>query len=202
MIYQPDKNFTLLHRTDPPACLAESLQVQQLNVHTDTKTSDNVTVAVTTTVLYRVGHETKEQFRDAVYKLQSPHQQMSAYVDDEVRSELPRLTLDQAYENKDDMASNVHRTLQAAMDQYGIYIQKILIVDLQPDGKVLQAMNEINTQKRNRAAAQEKAEGEKIMRVKEAEADMEVGRSSLFSNTFCMKNPVFPNALRKSVAAQ
>jgi len=83
------------------------------------------------------------------------------------------MELDQAYENKDSMAESLSVALSAAMNKYGILIRKCLITDLQPDQKVMNAMNEINTSKRQRAAAQHKAEGDKILIVKNAEADME-----------------------------
>lgn len=147
-----------------------SVRVQQLGVHTQTKTGDNVIVDITSVVLYQID---EAHVSDAYFKLQNRAQQMSAYVDDEVRSELPTMTLDEAYENKDKLAIAVAGSLQEGMRQYGVIIKKVLITDLQPDRKVMEAMNSINTQKRQRAAAQERAEGEKIMRVKEAEADME-----------------------------
>lgn len=145
-------------------------QVTQLDVSTDTKTHDNVTVQVRTAVLYQVNENMVEE---AYFRLSNVQQQVTAYVDDVVRSKLPELTLDAAYEAKTEMADKVHSVLQDAMQPYGLVIQKVLVVDLQPDLKVQAAMNEINTQKRQRAAAQEKAEADKILKVKEAEADME-----------------------------
>jgi len=56
---------------------------------------------------------------------------------------------------------------------YGISIVKVLITDLQPNQKVQDAMNKINTMKREREAAVERAEAEKLLKVKAAEADME-----------------------------
>jgi len=147
-----------------------SVRVQQLRVDTQTKTSDNVIVDVQSQVLYQIN---PDQVADAYFKLMNRNQQITAYVDDEVRSFLPTMTLDEAYENKEDMASAVTDKLSTSMAQYGLIIKKVLITDLMPDRRVLEAMNSINTQKRQRAAAQERAEGEKIMRVKDAEADME-----------------------------
>jgi len=143
---------------------------EQLNVRTDTKTHDNVTVSVGTAILYRVD---ENKVFEAFFKLTNVGVQMQAFVDDVVRSTLPTKTLDQAYEAKEDMSHAVQEVLESAMTEYGIIIQKVLVVDLQPDNKVLMAMNEINTQKRTRAAAQEKAEADKILKIKDAEAEME-----------------------------
>jgi len=148
----------------------QSIRVIQIDVNTDTKTHDNVSVTVRTAVQYAVA---PDKIYDAHFRLSNPERQMAAYVDDVVRSELPAMLLDDAYEAKTEMADNILKILAEAMSPFGLNILKVLITDLQPDHKVLQAMNEINTQKRQRAAMQEKAEGDKILKVKAAEADME-----------------------------
>ena len=48
-----------------------------------------------------------------------------------------------------------------------------LVTDLQPDSQVLASMNAIESQRRMRMAAQEKAEADKILIVKAAEAESE-----------------------------
>jgi regulator of protease activity HflC (stomatin/prohibitin superfamily) len=55
----------------------------------------------------------------------------------------------------------------------GYEIVNALVTDLQPDHNVLNAMNQIEAQRRMRMAAQEKAEADKILIVKAAEADAE-----------------------------
>lgn len=147
-----------------------SVRVRQLDVRCDSKTLDNVTTHVRTSILYQVD---ENMVCEAYYKLNDHERQMRAFVYDEVRSELPTMTLDEAYENKDTMAEAVTKTLSDSVNKYGILVKKVLITDLQPDSKVQNAMNEINSSKRQRAAAQEKAEGDKILIVKNAEADME-----------------------------
>jgi len=147
-----------------------SIRIVQVDVDTDTKTFDNVSVGVKTAVQYAVQ---PDKVQEAYFGLTDPKKQMAAYVDDVVRSELPTLTLDEAYEAKTVMADNITKVLAETMAPFGFQIIKVLITDLQPDARVLAAMNQINTQKRQRAAMQEKAEGDKILRVKAAEAEME-----------------------------
>merc|ERR1719261_1900387 len=103
----------------------------------------------------------------AYYRLSNPALQIQSYVEDTVRSELPRKTLDEAYEAKDDVAVAVKEALQHEMKQYGYEVVQTLVTDLQPD------MNEISAQRRMRLAAQEKAEAEKIIIVKRSEAEAE-----------------------------
>ncbi|CAI7787227.1 unnamed protein product [Closterium sp. NIES-54] len=165
-----------------------SLRVQQLDVRCETKTKDNVFVTVVCSVQYRV---MKDHADDAFYELQNPREQIQSYVFDVVRASVPRIELDQVFEQKNEIAKNVEEELEKVMTAYGYTIQQTLIVDIEPDATVRKAMNEINAGKaiahcsltclsspflssqRMRMAAQEKAEAEKILQVKRAEADAE-----------------------------
>ena len=109
----------------------------------------------------------------AHYMLENAESQIKAYVEDTVRSELPKKTLDQAFEAKDDVARAVRRALRVEFQQYGFEVVQALVTDLQPDAKVVAAMNEINASQRLRFAALEKAEGTKILVTKLAEARAE-----------------------------
>ncbi|CAI5521374.1 unnamed protein product, partial [Closterium sp. Naga37s-1] len=147
-----------------------SLRVQQLDVRCETKTKDNVFVTVVCSVQYRV---MKDHADDAFYELQNPREQIQSYVFDVVRASVPRIELDQVFEQKNEIAKNVEEELEKVMTAYGYTIQQTLIVDIEPDATVRKAMNEINAAQRMRMAAQEKAEAEKILQVKRAEADAE-----------------------------
>jgi len=152
--------------------LAESvsLRVQQISVSTETKTLDNVTVTVRVAVQYRV---ISDKVEDAFYKLTNPQHQIKSYVDDVVRSTLPKMKLDEAYAAKAQVAKDVKEQLDAIMHDFGYEIKAALVTDLEPDAKVKASMNEINAAQRMREAAQEKAEGDKILAVRSAEADAE-----------------------------
>lgn len=147
-----------------------SLRVRQLDVRCDTKTKDNVFVTMVCSVQYRVVRENAD---DAFYELQNPREQIQAYVFDVVRASVPRMLLDDVFEQKNDVARNVAEELDKVMTAYGYTIQQTLIVDIEPDATVRRAMNEINAAQRMRMAAQEKAEAEKILMVKRAEAEAE-----------------------------
>lgn len=114
-----------------------------------------------------------EKAFNAYYLLDNPHSQITSYVFDVVRSTIPKLTLDETFLAKDDVAHAVRDQLKDVMEKYGYMITKALVVDLNPDNKVKAAMNDINAQKRLKEATLEKAEGEKIILVKAAEADAE-----------------------------
>ena len=169
-----------------------STRVQQLNVSTDTKTKDNVTVTLMVAVQYRVinesiiGEDGADMARGgadeitenhgiwrAYYKLTDIGRQLTPYVEDVVRSEVPRKTLDEAYESKEAVALAIKSALQHEMRRYGYEIVNALVTDLQPDRRVQDAMNQIEAQRRMRMAAQEKAEADKILAVTAARAEAE-----------------------------
>ena len=146
------------------------MRVQQLNVRVESKSKDNVFVALTVAVQFVV---LKDRIYEAFYKLSSPANQINSFVFDAVRAQVPKLTLDEVFEEKNQIADHVREQLASQMSDFGFKILQTLIIELDPDDKVKNAMNEINANRRLRIAAQEKAEADKIMMVKRAEADAE-----------------------------
>lgn len=149
-----------------------SMMTKQIDVQTNTKTKDNVTVSVTTAIMYHVGAESTD-IEAFFFRLHNPHQQITAYVDDCIRSQVPTMTLDEAFEAKEKLAVEVKAQVAESMKEFGVQIVKALLTDMQPDHSVMAAMNRINAAKRDREAATEKAEADKILAVKAAEAEAE-----------------------------
>jgi regulator of protease activity HflC (stomatin/prohibitin superfamily) len=147
-----------------------SLQVEQLN--TDIETKDNVFVVVKLAIQYMVGAE-EEKVKDAFYKLDNPEAQMTSFALDVVRSHIPTMNLDEAYADADTIAKHIQTTLQQQMATYGYEIIKALVTNIEPDQKVKDAMNNINAASRDREAANQRGEAEKILAIKRAEADKE-----------------------------
>lgn len=150
-----------------------SLRIDQLDVEVETKTKDNVFVKTKVSVQYQV---MKDKVAESYYKLTDPESQIESYVFDVVRSEIPKLTLDEVFIEKDKVANAVKQELADAMDDYGFSIVKSLITDIDPDEKVKASMNEINAAERQRDAAMAIAEAKKIATIKEAEAEAESKR--------------------------
>lgn len=147
-----------------------SLRVQQLDVRCETKTKDNVFVNVVASVQYRA---LADKASDAFYRLSNTREQIQSYVFDVIRASVPKMNLDDAFEQKNEIAKAVEDELEKAMSMYGYEIVQTLIVDIEPDEHVKRAMNEINAAARLRVAANEKAEAEKILQIKRAEGDAE-----------------------------
>ncbi len=150
-----------------------NLKVQQLDVLVETKTKDNVFVKLKISVQFQVR---KDNVYDAFYKLESPHDQITAYVFDVVRAEVPKMKLDDVFERKDDIAIAVNRELNEAMQSYGYDIIRTLVTDIDPDIKVKAAMNRINAAEREKVAAEYDAEADRIKIVAKARAEAESKR--------------------------
>ncbi|KAI3517593.1 hypothetical protein L1887_16808 [Cichorium endivia] len=147
-----------------------STRINSLEVKIETKTKDNVFVQIISSIQYRV---LKQNADDAFYELQNPREQIQAYVFDVVRAQVPRMTLDQLFEQKDEVAKTVLQELEKVMGEYGYSIEHILMVDIIPDPSVRRAMNEINAAQRLQLASVYKGEADKILQVKKAEAEAE-----------------------------
>ncbi len=150
-----------------------NLKIQQLDVMVETKTKDDVFVKLKISVQFQV---IKEKVYDAFYKLQNPHDQITSYVFDVVRSEVPKMKLDDVFERKDDIAIAVKQELNDAMINYGYDIIKTLVTDIDPDVQVKAAMNRINAAEREKVAAEYEAEAERIKIVAKARAEAESKR--------------------------
>jgi regulator of protease activity HflC (stomatin/prohibitin superfamily) len=147
-----------------------NLRIQQLDVIIETKTKDNVFVKLKVSVQFKV---IQEKVYEAFYKLEYPHDQITSYVFDVVRAEVPKLKLDDVFERKDDVAVAVKRELNDAMTTYGYDIINTLITDIDPDIQVKNAMNRINAADREKTAAEYEAEAGRIRIVAKAKAEAE-----------------------------
>ncbi len=150
-----------------------SLKIQQLDVIVETKTLDDVFVRLKVSVQYRV---LREKVYDAFYKLDYPHEQITSYVFDVVRAEVPKMKLDDVFVKKDDVALAVKAELNDAMLDYGFDIIKTLVTDIDPDAQVKAAMNRINAADREKTAAQYEGDAARILIVEKAKAEAESKR--------------------------
>ena len=150
-----------------------NLRIQQLDVVIETKTKDNVFIKMKVSVQFKV---IQEKVYEAFYKLEYPHDQITSYVFDVVRAEVPKLKLDDVFERKDDIAVAVKRELNEAMTTYGYTIINTLVTDIDPDIQVKNAMNRINAADREKTVAEFEAEASRIRIVAKAKAEAESKR--------------------------
>ncbi len=150
-----------------------SLKIQQLDVIVETKTKDDVFVKLKISVQYVV---LKNKVYEAFYKLEHPSDQITSYVFDVVRAEVPKMKLDDVFVKKDDIAIAVKSELQESMIEYGYDIIKTLVTDIDPDEQVKHAMNRINASEREKIAAQFEGDAARILIVEKARAEAESKR--------------------------
>ncbi|HKS66561.1 MAG TPA: SPFH domain-containing protein [Candidatus Acidoferrales bacterium] len=150
-----------------------SMRVQQFNVQVETKTQDNVFVQIPVSIQYQVIPDGVE---NAYYKLSDPVKQIESMVYNVVLGHVPKMKLDDAFLNQADIAKDLRDNLDASMKEYGYAIVRVLISDIVPDPKVKAAMNDINAAQREREATVSRAETNKLLLVKQAEAEAESKR--------------------------
>ena len=150
-----------------------SLKIQQLDVIVETKTLDDVFTRLKISVQYKV---VRDKVYEAFYKLDYPHEQITSYVFDVVRAEVPKMKLDDVFVKKDDIAIAVKKELNEAMMDYGYDIIKTLVTDIDPDAQVKEAMNRINASEREKIAAQFEGDAARILIVEKAKAEAESKR--------------------------
>lgn len=150
-----------------------TLKIQQLDVIVETKTKDDVFVKLKISVQYVV---LKDKVYEAFYKLEHPSDQITSYVFDVVRAEVPKMKLDDVFVKKDDIAIAVKSELQESMIEYGYDIIKTLVTDIDPDEQVKNAMNRINASEREKIAAQFEGDAARILIVEKARAEAESKR--------------------------
>ena len=149
------------------------MRVQELPFKIETKTKDNVFVVIPVSVQYQV---LADKVSDAYYKLTDPQKQIESYVYNVILGHVPKLALDEAYLEKDQIAKAVKDELDATMENFGFSIVRALVTDIVPDARVKAAMNEINAARREQEAALAKGEADKTIAVKKAEAEAESKR--------------------------
>jgi regulator of protease activity HflC (stomatin/prohibitin superfamily) len=152
-----------------------SLRVKELSVQIETKTKDNVFVHMGVIVQYKV--KDSEIFQ-AFYALVDAQKQLMSYILNNVRGRIPNYEIDELFTAKDEIAAHVKNDLEMEFNQFGFSIIQTLITDIDPADTVKKAMNEINAARRMRDATKDRAEADRIQKVKAAEADSESKRLS------------------------
>src|SRR5579875_305110 len=170
------------------------LQVKQAQFSVETKTRDNVFVQIPVSVQYQV---LDDRIADAFYKLSAPQKQIESFVFNSILGHVPKLTLDETFEQQSGISVAVKIELDQIMSGFGFNILTALVTDIIPDEKVKAAMNDINAAQRAQVAAQARGEAEKILKVKQAEAEAE--SKALQGNGIARERQAIIDGLRSSV---
>lgn len=171
-----------------------SLKLQNVQYTVEAKTKDNVFVNIEMNVQYQIPAESAA---DSYYKLQNPEKQIEAYIFDSVRSQVPTMTLEEVFNNKDLIAQSVDTTVAKQMLTYGYQIINILITEVEPAANVKQALNQVQASTLARQAAEQQGEAQKIILVKQAEA--EKATKQLSGEGIAAERQAIVDGLKKSV---
>lgn len=150
-----------------------SLRTRSVPIDVHSLTSDNTTVTLTVVVVYRV---VAGQASVAYYSLSNPESQISAILENILRNEVTKYTLDALFVAKEAIARSVFEVLGHQLKVYGYDVDDVLISDVRPCPQVIASFNRQVAQRYLRTAQAERAEMEKMQSVMMAEADREVKR--------------------------
>jgi len=145
-----------------------SNRIKEIPIKCETKTKDNVFVTVEAAVQQC---PITSRAKDAIYSLRNPNQQIESYVIDVIRAEVPTMTLEEVFTNKDTIAQAVSAKLKTAMEKFGFNIKQVLVTNVEPDQKVKNALNAVEAAVKDRQALQSRAEAHKFVLIKKAEAE-------------------------------
>lgn len=150
-----------------------SLRIRELDIPGQFKTSDNVFVNMILRVQYSV---IPERAADAHYKLQSPEQQITAFVLNVVRGEVAKMQLRDVFEHQDSIGNAVNQQLSISMGEFGFLIRNALVNEVRPAEEVVRAMNAVQASENEKVAAKNQGEAQKFRTVLHAEAEAEAKR--------------------------
>ena len=147
-----------------------SLKVQQVDLKMETKTKDNVFVAVPVSVQYSI---TPTKIFEAVYTMANAKGQMEAIVNNILLGHIPSMEFDEVYSSQPQIAMWVKAELDKEMAPVGYTINRVLVTDIVPSAAVRDAMDNINIANRNQVSAKAQGEADRIKVVAAANAQAE-----------------------------
>ncbi|MCH2023272.1 MAG: hypothetical protein MK207_12420 [Saprospiraceae bacterium] len=106
-----------------------NLKVQELDIILKTKTQDDVYVKLKVSLQVQI---IKNKVREAFYELDDPYGHISSRIFDIIRTQVPKLNLNDVFSRKDDIAVTLKKALTRHMEKYGYKIVDALITDVDP----------------------------------------------------------------------
>ena len=172
----------------------EDLNMQLMDVPVMSKTQDDATVTVPVRVQYYV---LPDKVKEAYYELDDPEDQIKAHVENVILSHIPKINLDDTYQQEDQIAKRIKESLSTVMAKFGYSIENALVTKIVPADAVVKAMNDINAARREKVATEARAEANKITLVRQAEAEAEA--KALAGQGVARERKAIVDGLRDSV---
>ncbi|PYT68126.1 MAG: SPFH domain-containing protein [Acidobacteria bacterium] len=146
----------------------EDLNMQLMDVPVMSKTKDDATVTAPVRVQYFV---LPDRVKEAYYELDDPEDQIKAHVENVILSDIPKIDLDETYQQEDQVAKRIKKSLSVVMAKSGYSIENALVTKIVPADAVVKAMNDINAARREKVATEARAEAQKITLLRQTEAE-------------------------------
>ena len=149
-----------------------NLQTRQIDSEVEVKTKDNAFMKVPVMVQYRASSHPRGAVR-AFYELDNPETQIRSYILNNARQSVSKMDMDDLYSNRDLIEKQVQSELEDKFEQFGFHIENVLVDQPQPSVEVEKAFNRVIASIREKEAAQNFAEAERIKMVGVAQAEAE-----------------------------
>lgn len=142
-------------------------KLKQESFNFEVKTKDNAFTELVVDVQVRIKPEDSAR---ATYSLSEPIKQIDSYIENILRSEVPKINLEQLYESQYDLCRIVSSNLSEKMNEYGFNIENTLITKIEPDIKIKIAMNAINESESMKIVTKNRADAKYIEKIREVES--------------------------------
>jgi regulator of protease activity HflC (stomatin/prohibitin superfamily) len=130
-------------------------------------TLDNVTIAVSLAVLYRISDASK-----TMYRIDNVDDAILTLVNGTVRSVIGQTDLDGVQSNRRQLSEQIEMDLSAVSQEWGIVLTRVEILEVDVDAETRQAMQLQLNAERNRRARVREAEGNKQATELDADAQL------------------------------
>lgn len=151
---------TVRHRV---SILERQLETKRIS----TITLDNVTIGIDLAILYRVADASK-----AYYRVLNVDQAIETTVIGTVRSVIGKTELDGVQSNRRELSEAMETELRSVMEEWGIVLTRVEIVDVTVDDETRMAMQQQLNAERTRRALVREAEGKKEAAQLAADAEL------------------------------
>jgi len=153
----------------------QSLKTQSLKIAVDSYAQDNVKLRIWIDILFFI-NDTKEDIYKSHYSLENPISAIHSIVDNSLRAKINTFDHIDVLSKRNEFSDYLEEVLWAKLRGWGYKTDSIQITDIDLPQELINAMNKVKTTEREKEAAENEWEAEKILVVKKAEWERETKR--------------------------
>lgn len=144
-------------------------------VDVDGVTSDNVTAYIGLNVIYYVEDDkvlgTDGSVYKSVYSIDDARTMMKSTIDEQLRAMIVTFSHKEIFGKREEIGELIEARLRVRLASFGYKLDSIQVRDVKLQNTVMEAMNKVVETEKLKEAAMNEGEAQKIMKVKEAEAE-------------------------------